>query len=86
MREEGEVTLDILHAGGVFGWSCLIEPHVHTATAKAVNKTELIAVDAAPLRFMLERNPSAGLEVMQRLAKLLARRLRAVYSALDVRL
>ena len=83
MTENGEVAIDILQASRVFGWSSLIRPSVHTATAKAVGKTELIAIDAAALKFTLENNPSAGFKVMLKLTQLLVSRLREAYSVFD---
>ena len=86
MTENGEVAIDILQASRVFGWSSLIRPPVHTATAQAVGKTELIAIDAAALKFTLENNPSAGFKVMLKLTQLLVSRLREAYSVLEAML
>ena len=83
MMGEGEVVLDILQPGHVFGWSCLIRPHVHTAMAKALRETELIIIDADVLKLTVEDNPVTGLKVILSLVQLLADRLRMAYSTLD---
>lgn len=84
MIEGREVVLDVLQPGRVFGWSCLVRPHVHTATAKTLRETELIVIDADMLKLTIENNPLGGFKVMLSLMQLIADRLRMAYSTLDV--
>lgn len=84
--EGAEVAIDILGPGRVLGWSSLVKPHVATNSPKAMRKSELIAIDGTALRFLLEKDRAMGFEVMQRLAELLASRLRAAYGVLDTKI
>ncbi len=78
--EEGhgeQTTIDVAEHGAVIGWTTLIEPRVHMASAVCLKRTKVLAIDGAELRCILDQEPSAGFEVMKRLAKLLYSRLRA---------
>lgn len=61
--------------GDAFGWSALVEPHVLTMSAYAVEPTELVVFEGHKLREFLEGNRQFGYVVMYNVAKLLAGRL-----------
>ncbi len=66
----------------VVGWSALTPPYVSTATAKAVEKTKVIAVDANELGRLFRSNPELMYKVGSSIACLVAKRLRSAYSQL----
>ena len=75
---DGELrTLDTLIAGDIVGWSALVEPYKMTGTATAGKDTNLIMVDAKPLRALCERDPLLGYRLLKQVARLLADRLDA---------
>ncbi len=83
-EREGEITIDILGKGRGMGWaSFLCEPCSVSATAKCQKPTTLVVVEGTELRAMLEANPQTGFAVMDRLAQVIANRLRAAYGAMD---
>ncbi|MFO8100659.1 MAG: cyclic nucleotide-binding domain-containing protein [Dehalococcoidia bacterium] len=83
-EREAEVTIDILGKGRGMGWaSFLCEPCGVSATAKCQKPATLVVIEGASLRAMLKDNPEIGFKVMDRLAQVIANRLRAAYGAMD---
>jgi CRP-like cAMP-binding protein len=70
-------TVDTLIGGDIVGWSALVEPYKMTGTATASKDTNLIMVEAKPLRALCERDPLLGYRLLRQVAKLLADRLDA---------
>jgi CRP/FNR family transcriptional regulator, cyclic AMP receptor protein len=68
-------TVDTLIPGDLVGWSALVEPYKMTAVATASVGTRLIAIEAARLRELCNRDPMLGYRLLGRVAKLLADRL-----------
>jgi CRP/FNR family transcriptional regulator, cyclic AMP receptor protein len=63
--------------GELLGWSPVLGQISMTATARVVEATKLIAVDATQLATLCEHNPKFGYEFMKRTALALATRLSA---------
>ncbi len=80
--ERSTFLVDRLRDGEAFGWSSLVEPYVSTATVKAEQDTEVVAIDAAELRRILEEHPHIGLVVFRALAKVVGSRLRHSWAQL----
>ena len=68
-------TVASVEPGEALAWSAIVEPHILTMSAKAMENTDLVRIDAAALRRFLSRNRRAGYVVMVNLAKVLADRL-----------
>lgn len=66
----------------VMGWSALIEPHTCTATAKAIEKTKVLAFDAKDLGRLFHSNPEIMYKVGSALSCVVVKRLRAAYTQL----
>jgi CRP-like cAMP-binding protein len=80
--ESSTFLVDRLSDGEAFGWSSLVEPYVSTATVKAERDTEVVVIDAAELRRILEEHPHIGLVVFRALAKVVGSRLRHSWAQL----
>jgi CRP-like cAMP-binding protein len=68
-------TVDTLIQGDLVGWSALVEPYKMTSVATASVDTRLIAIEAARLRELCDRDPLLGHRLMTQVARLLADRL-----------
>ena len=79
-----EVTVHTIKGGGVFGWSSLVEPHIYTASAKCVERTEEIYIKAADLTKLFERNHNMGYVLMRNLAAVISSRLTEYQQKLSV--
>jgi len=80
------VTIDLVGSGKCFGWSALIEPHIHTASALSLLPTRVLTINGNNLNLFLQSSPRIGMEVLQKLNRFLASRLRASYNALESRM
>jgi CRP-like cAMP-binding protein len=63
--------------GELLGWSGLLERARLTATARTLEATRLVEVDAAQLLSMCERNTALGYEIMRRAMQAVSERLSA---------
>ncbi len=62
-----------------FGWSCMIEPNISTATATAREKTRAIVFSAEDLQKLFAAYPEIGLKITRGIARVVATRLRQAY-------
>jgi len=77
----------LLGRGRAMGWTALLYgPRYATALAICQKPTRVISVEGTALRSVLEKEPSMGFRVMERLACMLGDRLRAAYSAMETHL
>jgi CRP-like cAMP-binding protein len=73
----------IEHRGGVytlkerqvFGWSSMVEPGVHTASARCTKDCEVIVINGKELMGILDEGGEASYQFMKRLAGVIALRL-----------
>jgi len=70
-------TLLDLGPGDLFSWSALVIPYLETATARAVDDTEVLAVDAEAVLARCESDARFGCDIYRALTSVLAERLRA---------
>lgn len=65
-----------------FGWSGIVAPNHYTSSAECDEDSNLIIIPATPFLKLLEDNPESGFKVMQRIAEIIADRLRNSRQAL----
>lgn len=65
-----------------FGWSGIVAPHHYTSSAECEEDSKLMIISAVPFIKLLEQNPEAGFKVIQRIAEIIADRLRNSRQAL----
>jgi len=66
----------------IFGWSGLVPPHHYTASAFCDEDCQILAIPGKQLMDILQQHPQAGFLVMQRMAEVIADRLRNSRQAL----
>ena len=71
----GPTTVESIGPSDAFGWSALVEPHILTLSAKAVEPSKLLLIEAESFRDVLARHTNVGYRVMVNVAELLAERL-----------
>jgi CRP/FNR family cyclic AMP-dependent transcriptional regulator len=76
---EGLVTIQTVGDGEVLGWSWLVPPYRWHFGAHATEPTTLVAIDAARVRSLCERDHEFGFELMRRFAQVMASRLEAMH-------
>jgi len=81
----GSLVVHTLEAGEVIGWSWLFPPYRWAWSARAVQPTRALAMDAQCLRKKFEEDPALGYAFLQRAGRALSDRLHAArLQALDL--
>lgn len=65
-----------------FGWSATVPPFRCTSTAKAIEKTKVLAFKGMELRNLISTNPKLCAEIAGGVAYVISQRLRAAFSQL----
>lgn len=63
--------------GDLISWSALVEPRIHTASARAVEQTEVHGIKGATLMALCKEDPELGYELYRNLAEVVSARLTA---------
>ena len=71
----GEVTIDEVEPGRIFGWSSLVKQRRFTASATALEQVVLIAIQGDDLSTLFDEDTHIGFVVMKQLAEVIASRL-----------
>ena len=71
------IQIQALGEGEVLGWSWLLPPYQWHYSARALEPTQVIALDGAALRTLCEQDHDLGYEMMKRFALVIVQRLEA---------
>ena len=71
------IQIQTLGEGEVLGWSWLLPPYQWHYSARAIEPTQVIALDGAALRTLCEQDHDLGFEMMKRFALVIVQRLAA---------
>ena len=94
LLEEGRVSIEsrlsrglrfpimAVSPGQAFGWSALVFPHQYTATALSLTRVRAIAIPTEAMLEMMRANPALGLAIMEKVASIVASRVRSLELAL----
>jgi CRP-like cAMP-binding protein len=75
--DDGEVlTVAEIEKNGVFGWSAALGRNEYTSCAVCMGETEALSVRGDVLRKLCESHPETGVIILERLAEVIAERLR----------
>ncbi len=73
----GIMQVQTLDGGDVLGWSWLFPPFVWHFSARATERTRVIALNGARLLVLCNENPAFGFELMKRVSQVVIQRLQA---------
>jgi len=76
LSQHTKVSIMVLGPGRVFAWSALVEPGIFTASARCVERAQIIKMRATDLIDIFEKNSRIGYVVMKNLAATISSRLR----------
>lgn len=85
LREQASTlrsVVTVVDAGGTFGWSSVLEPHMATLSAHTREPCTVVAIDGRALSRLMDDDPVIGYQVMKALAVLVAHRLQATRNSL----
>ncbi|HSF79996.1 MAG TPA: cyclic nucleotide-binding domain-containing protein [Anaerolineales bacterium] len=70
------ITVARIKAGGVVGWSAALGNRTYTSAALCTRYTQMLRVRGADLRELCQQHPETGILILERLAEIIAERLR----------
>jgi CRP-like cAMP-binding protein len=70
-----ELPIDIVTKGDAMGWSAIIEPYIYTLGARCITDSNVITLDGAKLRELLNKDIPLGFKFMKATVKVIATRL-----------
>lgn len=68
--------IDVVTEGELFGWSALVPPHIFTLSANTADKCQVVTLDGTKIIEMMDADPAMGYEIVKRLSKIIAVRLK----------
>jgi CRP-like cAMP-binding protein len=74
------IIVTVLEPGGVFGWSAALGRGRYTSAAICQEPSEVLVISGAALRRLCETDPETGVLILERLAEVIAERLRATHA------
>lgn len=74
-----ELTVSLVRASEVFGWSALVPPYQATSNARAEEDCRVVAIDARNLRESMQADPAFGYQLMLRVAQIARDRIRDLH-------
>lgn len=78
--EDGpELTVSDVDRGDVFGWSSALGSHMYTSSAICLESGLFIRVEGEDLKSLCQEHPETGILILNRLAGVIARRLRGTH-------
>jgi len=78
---DGEtLTVTEIAPGGVFGWSAALGRRSYTSSAVSLEAGEALGLRGADLRRLCETQPDTGVVILERLAEVIAERLRSTHA------
>lgn len=81
-EQDEPVTIEVIGAGDLLGWSWLFPPYVWQFSARAAEATDAIFFYGTVLREYCDADPSLGLELFKRMGAIMITRLQSARSRL----
>ena len=81
-KGEGTIRIQTLGAGDVLGWSWLFPSHFYHFSARTLEPTKTISINAIQLRARFHQVPDLGNVLVKRMAQVVVKRLEATQSQL----
>ncbi len=71
-----QTIIDTISRNGSFGWSAMVPPYTYTSTCRAVEPTRVIVLSGQELREFCSAHCSTCYTIMEKIAKIIASRLK----------
>jgi CRP/FNR family cyclic AMP-dependent transcriptional regulator len=75
LEADGEITIEEVEPGRIFGWSSMVKQRRFTASATALEPVRALVIEADDMNALFDRNAHIGFVVMKQLAEVIASRL-----------
>jgi CRP-like cAMP-binding protein len=71
LGDAGRVRVDNVSGAEIVGCSALVEPYTYTATEISVTEVEVLEIDAASLRGLMQKDCCMGFSIQQQIVRVL---------------
>ncbi|MBC8446692.1 MAG: cyclic nucleotide-binding domain-containing protein [Chloroflexi bacterium] len=85
VERSGDITIEEVEPGHIFGWSSVVKQQRFTATARALERTKVCAIPGSDLNTLFGQHTHIGFVVMKQLADVISSRLRHTREELEKR-
>jgi len=79
IQNGGTLTTPLKESGEIFGWSCMVEHGVYTASGICATDSKIIKIDRDELDKIFDQHPRAGMMIIKRLGAVFSKRLSSAY-------
>jgi CRP-like cAMP-binding protein len=79
IQNGGTLATPLSDPGEVFGWSCMVENGVYTASGICATDAKVVKIDRDKLDEIFDQHPDVGLILIKRLGAVFSKRLSNVY-------
>jgi len=79
IKNGGALVYSLSEPGEVFGWSCVVEPGLYTASGVCSTDSKVVKIERENLNKLFHLHPDAGLKILRRLGGVFSKRLSSAY-------
>lgn len=79
IQNGGTLATPLKEPGEVFGWSCMVEGGVYTASGICATDSKIVKIDREELNKIFEQHPHVGIKIIKRLGAVFSHRLASAY-------
>ena len=79
IQNGGSLATPLSDPGEVFGWSCVVESGVYTASGVCATDTNVVKIDRDKLDEIFDQHPHAGMVIIKRLGAVFSKRISNAY-------
>ena len=79
IQNGGTLSTPLTESGEVFGWSCMVEGGIYTASGICATDSKIVKIDRDNLEEIFDQHPAVGLKILKRMAAVFSKRLSGAY-------
>ena len=79
IQNGGTLSTPLTESGEVFGWSCMVEGGLYTASGICATDSKIVKIDRDNLEEIFDQHPAVGLKILKRMGAVFSKRLSGAY-------
>ena len=79
IQNGGTLATPLTESGEVFGWSCMVEGGIYTASGICATDSKIVKIDRDNLEEIFDQHPAVGLKILKRMGAVFSKRLSGAY-------
>jgi CRP-like cAMP-binding protein len=79
IQNGGTLSTPLTESGEVFGWSCMVEGGIYTASGICATDSKIVKIDRDNLEEIFDQHPAVGLKILKRMGAVFSKRLSGAY-------